>query len=71
MATKNKAGREAPDRVTQQSEQSFPASDSPSFSPGAIGAPVNRHTPRVERKDAIAKAAETLEKAKTRKRPTA
>ncbi|GAA0532110.1 hypothetical protein FHS83_002758 [Rhizomicrobium palustre] len=34
-----------PGSVDQQAEDSFPASDSPSFSPGAIGAPVERETP--------------------------
>ncbi len=31
-----------PGSVDQQNEDTFPASDSPSFSPGAVGAPVNR-----------------------------
>ncbi|MBS0275040.1 MAG: hypothetical protein JSR55_11735 [Proteobacteria bacterium] len=33
-----------PGSVDQQSEDSFPASDTPSFSPGAIGAPEDRKT---------------------------
>lgn len=33
-----------PGSVDQQSEDSFPASDSPSTSPGAIGAPEKRKT---------------------------
>jgi hypothetical protein len=33
-----------PGSVDQQSEDSFPASDTPSFSPGAIGAPEERKT---------------------------
>ena len=33
-----------PNSVDPQAEDSFPASDSPSFSPGAIGAPVDRKT---------------------------
>lgn len=34
-----------PGSVDQQAEDSFPASDAPSFSPGAIGAPEARETP--------------------------
>lgn len=34
-----------PGSVDQQGEDSFPASDAPSYSPGAIGAPENRKTP--------------------------
>jgi hypothetical protein len=34
-----------PGSVDQQMEDTFPASDAPSFSPGAVGAPVNRKTP--------------------------
>jgi hypothetical protein len=33
-----------PGSVDQQSEDSFPASDTPSFSPGAVGAPEDRKT---------------------------
>jgi hypothetical protein len=33
-----------PGSVDQQMEDTFPASDAPSFSPGAIGAPVDRKT---------------------------
>lgn len=36
-----------PGSVDQQAEDSFPASDAPSFSPGAVGAPPNRKTPSV------------------------
>ncbi|HEY8948176.1 MAG TPA: hypothetical protein VIM56_04755 [Rhizomicrobium sp.] len=35
-----------PGSVDQQSEDSFPASDTPSFSPGAVGAPEERKTKR-------------------------
>lgn len=31
-----------PGSVDQQSEDSFPASDAPSFSPGAVGAPKHK-----------------------------
>ena len=31
-----------PGSVDQQMEDTFPASDAPSFSPGAVGAPPNR-----------------------------
>lgn len=34
-----------PGSVDQQGEDSFPASDTPSYSPGAIGAPAGRRTP--------------------------
>ncbi len=34
-----------PGSVDQQVEDSFPASDAPSYSPGAIGAPAGRRTP--------------------------
>lgn len=34
-----------PGSVDQQAEDSFPASDAPTFSPGAIGAPKDRETP--------------------------
>jgi hypothetical protein len=34
-----------PGSVDQQMEDTFPASDAPSFSPGAVGAPANRKTP--------------------------
>jgi hypothetical protein len=33
-----------PGSVDQQSEDSFPTSDAPSFSPGAVGAPEDRKT---------------------------
>jgi hypothetical protein len=37
-----------PGSVDQQMEDTFPASDAPSFSPGSVGAPVNRETPAVD-----------------------
>lgn len=36
-----------PGSVDQQMEDTFPASDAPSFSPGAVGAPANRKSPDV------------------------
>jgi len=42
-----------PGSVDQQSEDSFPASDTPSFSPGAVGAPKHREsdTPTADSQD--------------------
>lgn len=42
-----------PGSVDQQMEDTFPASDAPSFSPGAVGAPPNRKSVSVttENKD--------------------
>lgn len=56
-----------PGSVDQQSEDTFPASDSPTFSPGAVGAPVNRETPSVQKGDAIKSADQKNEKAKAKK----
>jgi hypothetical protein len=53
-----------PGSVDQQSEDTFPASDAPSFSPGAVGAPVNRETPPVTASHKAAK-----EKAGRKPRP--
>lgn len=60
-----------PGSVDQQSEDTFPASDSPTFSPGAVGAPVNRETPHVQSGDAIPAAEQKNEKQKTEKKPIA
>lgn len=60
-----------PGSVTQQSEDSFPASDSPAFSPGAVGAPVDRHTPPVEASEAISRAEEKADESKEQKKPVA
>ena len=38
-----------PGSVTQQSEDSFPASDAPSFSPGCVGAPDDRSSAKGEK----------------------
>lgn len=37
-----------PGSVDQQMEDTFPASDAPSFSPGAVGAPAHRKTPATD-----------------------
>lgn len=50
-----------PGSVTQQSEDSFPASDSPTFSPGAVGAPPDRHTPPLKPEKSVEKAVEKAE----------
>jgi hypothetical protein len=49
MADKEKRDKDGllhskPGSVDQQSEDSFPTSDAPSFSPGAVGAPEKRET---------------------------
>ena len=56
-----------PGTVDQQSEDTFPASDSPTFSPGTVGAPVNRKTPSVHKGDVIKSADRKNQKAKTKK----
>lgn len=56
-----------PGSVDQQNEDTFPASDSPTFSPGAIGAPVNRKTPSIQQGEAIKSADRKNEKAKGKK----
>jgi hypothetical protein len=49
MASKEKRDKDGlphskPGSVDQQMEDTFPASDAPSFSPGAVGAPQDRRT---------------------------
>lgn len=39
-----------PGTVEQQGEDSFPASDSPAFSSGTIGAPAEHETPEAQRR---------------------
>jgi hypothetical protein len=61
MASKEKRDKDGlthskPGSIDQQSEDSFPASDTPSFSPGAVGAPENRKTKQPSAEDV--KAAE-------------
>lgn len=51
-----------PGSIDQQSEDTFPASDAPSFSPGAVGAPVNRKTPPMAAK-------QKTEKGKSARKP--
>lgn len=60
-----------PGSVDQQNEDSFPASDSPTFSPGAIGAPANRKTPHMQSGEAVANAEEKTEKRKDSRKPIA
>ncbi|HWA02099.1 MAG TPA: hypothetical protein VG819_01110 [Rhizomicrobium sp.] len=61
--------RSRPGSVDDQSEDSFPASDAPSFAPGAIGAPANRRTrPKTSRSADVRAAERKLKAAKSRKR---
>ncbi|MBV8976189.1 MAG: hypothetical protein JO261_03665 [Alphaproteobacteria bacterium] len=71
-----KAKREAdgvthhkPGSVDQQMEDTFPASDPPSFSPGAIGAPEDRKTKPKTAESGAVKAAEKKVKSGDAKRP--
>ncbi len=58
-----------PGSVDQQSEDSFPASDTPSFSPGAIGAPEARQSKPKTADSAAVKAAEKKVKTGDAKKP--
>jgi len=58
-----------PGSVDQQSEDSFPASDTPSFSPGAIGAPTERKTKPKTAESGSVKAAEKKVKTGDAKKP--
>jgi len=58
-----------PGSVDQQMEDTFPASDAPSFSPGAIGAPVDRKTKPKTGDSGAVKAAEKKVKAGDAKKP--
>jgi hypothetical protein len=58
-----------PGSVDQQSEDSFPASDTPSFSPGAIGAPEARKSEPKTAESGAVKAAEKKVKTGDAKKP--
>lgn len=58
-----------PNSVNNQSEDSFPASDAPSFSPGAIGAPTERKTKPKTADSGSVKAAEKKVKTGDAKKP--
>jgi len=58
-----------PGSVDQQAEDSFPASDSPSFSPGAVGAPTDRETKPKTGDSGAVKAAEKKVKDGGAKKP--
>ncbi|HEX4860038.1 MAG TPA: hypothetical protein VFV07_02295 [Rhizomicrobium sp.] len=60
-----------PGSVDQQAEDSFPASDAPSFSPGAIGAPTERKTKPKTAESGAVKAAEKKVKTGDAKKPAA
>ncbi|HEY1708125.1 MAG TPA: hypothetical protein VGG10_07655 [Rhizomicrobium sp.] len=58
-----------PGSVDQQSEDTFPASDAPSFSPGAVGAPEERKTKQPRGDSKIVKEAEDKVKSGNAKTP--
>ncbi|HWA89949.1 MAG TPA: hypothetical protein VG889_07930 [Rhizomicrobium sp.] len=58
-----------PGSVDQQMEDTFPASDSPSFAPGAIGAPEARKTTPKTANSGAVKAAEKKVKTGGAKKP--
>ncbi len=58
-----------PNSVNNQSEDSFPASDAPSFSPGAIGAPEDRKTKQPKADSHLVKEAEKKVKSGEAKTP--
>jgi hypothetical protein len=58
-----------PNSVNNQSEDSFPASDAPSFSPGAIGAPVERKSKQPKADSHLVKEAEKKVKSGDAKKP--
>jgi hypothetical protein len=58
-----------PGSVDQQMEDSFPASDPPSFSAGAIGAPVDRKTKQPKGDSSLVLKAEKKVKTGDAKKP--
>ncbi len=58
-----------PGSINQQSEDSFPASDSPSFSPGAVGAPAERKTKPPKSDSHLVKEAEKKVRSGDAKKP--
>jgi len=58
-----------PGSIDQQSEDSFPTSDAPSFSPGAVGAPEDRVTKQPHGDSKIVKEAEEKVKKGEAKKP--
>ncbi len=58
-----------PGSVDQQMEDTFPASDPPSFSMGAVGAPVDRKTKHNTNQSGAVKAAEKKVKTGDAKKP--
>ncbi len=58
-----------PGSLDQQLEDSFPTSDSPSYSPGAVGAPTERKTEPKTAESGSVKAAEKKVKTGDAKKP--
>jgi hypothetical protein len=58
-----------PGSIDQQSEDSFPTSDAPSFSPGAVGAPDDRKTKQPHGDSKVVTDAEEKVKSGETKKP--